>query len=370
MRRKIPPVQQRNDLKPRPISPKQMVQLVLLAFITVFVAWPVPVHPEAWYPPRAESIADRWAPPAWSVTPEFIAITDGFGAEDLAIDSEGRVYGGLHDGRILRFTPPQWSAEELTNTGGRPLGLHIDANDHLIIADAIKGLLRWNGTHTDVLTTTCGGTPLVFTDDLDVAASGAIWFSDASSKFPVTEWELDILESRPNGRLCRYVPQTGVTEEILSSLYFANGVAIDPEQRFVLVNETSRYRVRRYWLTGSRAGTHDIILDNLPGFPDGISAGENGIFWLPLASPRNAIIDLLAPWPFLRSMVVRLPSALHPAPERTLQIIGMDANGRVLHHFADVNSPGFTTATSVQQAGDWLYVGSLSSPNFARLAVP
>ena len=37
-------------------------------------------------------------------------------------------------------------------------------------------------------------------------------------------------------------------------LLFANGVAVGPDDAYVLVNETAAYRVMRYWLKGEKAG--------------------------------------------------------------------------------------------------------------------
>ena len=37
----------------------------------------------------------------------------------------------------------------------------------------------------------------------------------------------------------------------------------------------------------------EIFIDNLPGFPDGISSNGGGVYWLALVSPRNALIDQL-----------------------------------------------------------------------------
>jgi len=31
----------------------------------------------------------------------------------------------------------------------------------------------------------------------------------------------------------------------------------------------------------------EVILDNLPGFPDNINNAEDGTFWIGLVSPRN-----------------------------------------------------------------------------------
>ncbi len=115
----------------------------------------------------------------------------GPGPEDVARGADGLLYAGLADGRIVRLkadgsTPPETVAE----TGGRPLGLHA-APDGLYVADAERGLLAvsLDGT-VRTLTDAVDGARMVFVDDLDVAADGSIWFSDASARFAsrTTSW--------------------------------------------------------------------------------------------------------------------------------------------------------------------------------------
>ena len=65
------------------------------------------------------------------------------------------------------------------------------------------------------LATEADGVPFAFTDDLDIASDGRIYFSDASSKFHQPDYILDLLEARPHGRLLRYDPSTGKTEVLL-----------------------------------------------------------------------------------------------------------------------------------------------------------
>ena len=101
----------------------------------------------------------------------------------------------------------------------------------------------------------------------------------------------DLLEARPYGRLLRHDPATGETEVLLQGLYFANGVALSRDEDFVLVNETYRYRITRYWLTGARAGTSDIFCDNLPGFADGVSSNRRGTFWVAIFTVRTDTRD-------------------------------------------------------------------------------
>lgn len=342
----------------------------LLASLGYLLAWPVPISPEAWTPGPHDSAS-------WSASRPLeglrrVALPDGHGPEDVAVDPEGRVHVGLHDGRILRWPAGgEGTPELLARTGGRPLGLHWDPEGRLLVADAWRGLLRLEASgELTVLATRCGGEELIFTDDLDVAADGSVWFSDASTGFRQPDWKLDIVENRARGRLCRWRPGDTEATEVLDGLYFANGVALDPEGAFVLVNETSRYRVRRLWLEGPRAGEDEILVDDLPGFPDGISTGSAGRFWIAVASPRNAVIDATGPHPSLRRLLVRLPSWAQPAPERTARVVAVDAAGGVIHDLFEDEDPGLHVVTSVQEHEGRLYLGSLVDTAWAWLPVP
>ena len=102
----------------------------------------------------------------------------------------------------------------------------------------------------------------------------------------------DLMEHRPNGRLLAYDPSSKTTQLVLDKLYFANGVAVSPDQSFVLVVDTCKYRIQRYWLTGPQKGKSDIFIDNLPGFPDGISSNGKDTFWLALIQGTKSRKDM------------------------------------------------------------------------------
>src|SRR5262249_5930564 len=156
--------------------------------------------------------------------------------------------------------------------------------------------------------------------------------------YPISNFKADVIESQPNGRFLAYDPKTKTTRVLLDKIAFANGVAVSPDQTFVLVNETGRYRVHRVWLSGPKQGQSDIFIDNLPGFPDGISSNGKDKFWLALVTPRDATLDKLLPHPFLRKIVMRLPAFLQPAPKRYSFVLGLDMNGRVVANLQDGSS--------------------------------
>ncbi len=338
----------------------KILLLPLLILLAYLLFYPVPIKPGTWTPPTPPALTGDYAPNDKLAAIQHVFDGDCKHCEDVAVDSAGVIYGGSENGDIIRMTADGKSMV-LANTGGRPLGLHIDKDKNILVADAVKGLLSVSPQgEIRVLATEYGGLPFLFTDDLETGSDGMIYFSDASHRFGFEDYKLDLFEHQPNGRLLAYNPETKKTSLLLDGLYFANGVAVSPDNSFVLVNETGKYRVTRYWLTGEKQGTSEVFIDNLPGFPDGISAGKDGIFWLTLISPRTTALDDILDKPFLRKIVVRLPDGLQPAPEHYGFILGLDADGKIVYNLQDPKG-GFAQIASVQQFGDSLYFGSLGA---------
>ncbi|MCW2566602.1 MAG: strictosidine synthase [Mycobacterium sp.] len=311
------------------------------------------VHPVAWSAPAMPERARRTVG-GRPLPPLRIIQVNGTGPEDVVLDAEGRIITGVDDGRILRISPDGRYVETLADTGGRPLGIELDPAGGLIVCDASRGLLRVEGADVHTLV---DARDMRFCNNAAVAADGTIYFSDSSRRFGLEHWRADILEHSGTGRLFRRDPD-GTVEVLLDGLQFANGVALAADGSFVAVAETGGYSVRRLWLTGDRAGQTDELIGNLPGFPDNIALGEDGLVWITVASPRNPVVDRLAKLPALRRAVWALPDRLQPAPAHTVWVIAVDADGRVVHDLQG-ESERFHMVTGVRQRGDEVYLGSL-----------
>ena len=343
----------------------------LLLFFSIIIiyllAWPISVDPVSW-----ESPPDTRKDPIFSINQKLSGIKifwedDGyFGPEDIVLN-DGKIYVGYENG-VIKNTDGIFS-----NTKGRPLGMAFDTEGNLIIADAIQGLISidMNGKiNTLSRKSDSDNTPLNFVDDLDIASDGKIYFSDASSKYGYGSDRLELFEHTPNGRLLVYDPITQKTTTLLSGLYFANGVALSSDESFVLVNETLMYRIQKYWLKGDKAGTSEIFIENLPGFPDNVSSNEEGIFWVALFNPRNNFVEMSSNKPFLRKIVLRLPELLQPQPVNHSFVLGLNENGKVVHNLQYQANEAYSPITSVKQYNDILYFGSLTHPGWGKIEVP
>lgn len=342
------------------------VVLVLLA-IAYLLLWPVDINPVAWTPPPAPALIGPYQQNSALDPVERISLGEGYAPEDVAIDADNRVYAGMDDGRIVRARVDGGGTEVFANTHGRPLGLIFDASGNLIVADADKGLLSIaRDGSVSVLTTEAEGVPFKCTNDLDVATDGTIYFTDASYKFPISNYKADLLEHQGNGRLLAYDPRTKSTKSLLRDLSFANGVAVSPDQSFVLAVETAAYRIHRVWLNGPKAGQSEIFIDNLPGFPDGISSNRIDRFWLALVTPRDQTLDKLLPHPFLRKVVMRLPKFLQPAPKRYSFVLGLDPNAKVVANLQNGSPQCYAQIANAVEHEGWLYFGSIGESTVGR----
>ena len=331
--------------------------LIALAAL-VFLAIPSPIHPLAWNPPPAPAATGVLAANQKLAHADLVTATPD-GPEDITFDAQGRLYTGDESGIIYRQSPGG-KAERFADTRGRPNGLRFAPDGHLIVADTRRGLVSVDQTgNVTVLTNTAGGKPIALANELAVAADGTVYFSDSSATaYDDVNLTHELLQQRPSGRLLRYDPHSHRTDVLLSGLDLANGVALAPDQSFVLVNESFRYRITRYWLTGPKAGRHDIFADNLPGFPDNLTPVADGTYWVALYQPRNPNLDRLQRHPFLKAQLAKLPSSLlTSSTARASTALQLDSAGQPLRALSDTSGHLYGLTTAVPHDG-YLYLGT------------
>ncbi|MEQ1867152.1 MAG: SMP-30/gluconolactonase/LRE family protein [Alphaproteobacteria bacterium] len=368
--------------------------LILLAAGYVLL-WPVAFEPDevtvgpnpGFIGPYAQNTAlrnVRYLGEAMGTGPEDVTVKDGYAYTGLADGSivririDGQTAAGPAPVPVMPGTPvPTGGAafEKLANTGGRPLGLQHDPFGNIVVADAKRGLL--------VITQTgqifpqaqrFEGRPLVFADDVDIAKDGTIYFTEASMRHGIDDFALDFYEGKATGRLFSFDPRNGQLQKRLENLAFANGVALGPEEEYILVNETAAHRISRYWLKGPKQFAKDTFAENLPGYPDNISFNGRDLFWVALAGPRIKLLEDQMKTTFTRKVMFRLNmiglAALPVTPEPYGCIVAIDLQGQVVATMQDPGGRTINTVTSVNEKDGLLYLGSLATDRIATIAVP
>ncbi|MGB9011806.1 MAG: SMP-30/gluconolactonase/LRE family protein [Aeromicrobium sp.] len=323
------------------------------------------LDPARWTPPPAD--------PPGSPTPlgeMRVYDTSGFGTEDVLIREDGQILTGVNDGRILAIDPDSGAETVFADTGGRPLGIEHHPDGGYVVCDSTHGLLRMSADGViGVLADGFEGTPFRFCNNAATAQDGTIYFTDSSARFGFEHFRGDLLEHRPTGRLFRR-DVDGTLTVLLDGLAFANGVALAPDESFLIVAETAGYALQRWWLTGDRAGTAEPFGGVLPGFPDNIATGEDGNVWVALVSPRDKILDTLLPKaPWLRKVVWSLPDRLQPQAKPLIHVQAYGPDGSLVHDMAGQNDR-FGMPTGLRQVGHTVWMGSFEQTTIARFDLP
>jgi sugar lactone lactonase YvrE len=354
---------------------------VLAGVVAYLCFWPVPAEPMSWAAPVPPGYTGPHAPNTRLSGLQTIDIGEEHGPEHIAIGPDGRLYAAMTSGNLLRMDPDGSRQEVFANTRGRVLGFAFDAEGRMIAADAMQGLLAIDadGRVTVLTDHVSADDPVRYANSVVVSKDGTIYFTDASTRFSPADWGgtyeasvLDIMEQSATGRVLAYDPATARTRVVARGLSFANGIALLSDEATLFVSETGRYRV---WKIDGRAHDLDVrsgapqaqvLLDNLPGYPDNLMRGRDGRIWLGMFKPRNPAADSLAQRPFARKVLLRLPRFLLPLGESYGHVFAIDEQGRVIE---DLQDPGgaYPETTSATETADRLYIHSLHARSIGWL---
>lgn len=329
------------------------------------------------------------------------------------------IYTTIHGGEVIKITgehithvakfgkPCEGFAEE--KICGRPLGMAFDTlGNNLIVSDAYYGI--WlvdlnNGKKTLLISPNeeLDGIirrPAALFNSVAVSKSGDIYWTDSSSDFKLEDGVYTLF-ANPSGRLFHYSRSTKQTKMLIDEMHFANGVALGPNEDFVVVAETAASRIRIYYLKGAKAGQSEVFIDRLPGVPDNLTPDNDGL-WVPLVmaidsenpglwqSAANAplvrkflsrvlalielpfkMVENIYPNIYTQTVVHKLghfESLANLQPDRQT-ILRIDWSGKIvgsLHGF-DRSVHG---VAHVLEDGDYLYLGSFANKYLGRVKLP
>lgn len=198
---------------------------------------------------------------------------------------------------------------------GRPLGFVIDNKKKaMYVADAYYGIWKVNlETFKKQLLVSPrvpinGKVPMTF-NSVALAQNGDIYWTDSTSEYHLKDGITGIM-CDPTGRMFHYNSAKNESRVLLDDLYFANGIVISPDNQFVLVAETTRYRLLKYYINGPKEGKTEVFIAGLPGYPDNLRFlpdGSGVLISLYNVFDENHpnIIKTLASVPLVRKFIAR-----------------------------------------------------------------
>lgn len=346
----------------------------LATLLLLWLMWPAPISPQPWDEPAAPSLTGPLARDNRLDTATVLAPSHPGLGEDIAVNSDGSVYVTSSQGGVYQVDTRTGASTPVAVFPGHPtMGLYW-LDDTMLGVATVSGLYGVD-VETGLVTTLSAGylaRPLGFVNDLTRTEDGQIYFTDSSSRWGHGSerpgYLYDMLENRPYGALYRYDPSSGTTHLVVERLYYPNGVIAVEDGDALLVTESFRYRIRKVWIRGPRAGEIDTFMENMPGMPDGMRFGPDGRLYIAMAAYRSDTLSLLRPRPWLTQLLLKLPAWMRPSGTTAGFIVVVDPDTGTyldsLHsetgHFGNLSNIDFTPA------GDLIF-GAAHNGLIARL---
>ncbi|KAG2394251.1 hypothetical protein C9374_004015 [Naegleria lovaniensis] len=313
------------------------------------------------------------------------------GPESFAWDpvDQDILYTGIADGSIRRvnvtsgestvfaYSVPSLNATTRATCGlsvlnepicGRVLGLAFDPNDrNLIVADAYKGILRIsfnNPSQVQVLVNSYQGVPFKMVNSIVLMPDGkTIYFTDSSLAYTRMQFVSIVLANSADSRLFKFNVETGELQLVISDLRFGNGIALSSDHSFLVINECSERRIRKYYLTGRKAGTN-VVFEDIGGYPDNIKTDEDGNFLVGLYAETNADVTAIQSSTKIKNIFLQ-----YVPPLTTLNMIPvmglvkkLDRHGRVISVYVDRTATFVSRVSEADVHEGKMYLGSVMLP--------
>jgi sugar lactone lactonase YvrE len=198
--------------------------------------------------------------------------------EGVAVAPDGAVWCGTETGDILRISPDGSGAERMAATGGFILGLAFGADALYACDQRFAAVFRLDLVSGALRRFTPAGIRIPNYPVVD-RQRGRLYVSD-SHAFGTPGpgvWAYDLITGE--GALWFGEPMT-----------FANGMALAPDRRSLLVIETFARQVTRIMIgdDGAPAGRETVVTD-LPGLPDGLAFDRAGVLYVSCYEPSRIL---------------------------------------------------------------------------------
>ncbi|WP_337045124.1 SMP-30/gluconolactonase/LRE family protein [Emticicia sp. 17c] len=334
------------------------------------------LRPQAWQPQPKPAFEGTSTLNEALLQSQKISLNGWYGPEDIIFDKAGNLYCGVHigannfnDGKILKIDTTG-KIEVFYDAQSWVAGLHFDSVGNLVALSHKEGLIRISPDKKVTLLADRdeNENPFLIPNGLDIASDGKIYFSNTSDIAPYTiqYGRKVILEMKPIGGFYCYDPKTNQVKTLIRGTYFGNGVVLSKDESYALLVETTRYRILKYWLKGEKTGQIEIFIDNLHGFPNGISIREDGSYWLGFTTKRNDALDKIHSKPGMKKLIYALPEFMQPKQEKFGMVMHISADGKILQSFFDTQGKIMPEAGAVKEHNGYLYIGGDVLPHIGK----
>jgi hypothetical protein len=209
---------------------------------------------------------------------------------------------------------------------------------------------------------------VVVCDNLAISEDGRrIYFSEpfAYENASVRDAIHEAMALARNGRLWRHDLDTGATRLIAEGFHFINGVLYDPHpgqprQESVLVTQTSLFRVTRFYVNGPKAGSAEVVIDGLPGMPDGMDRDAEGRIWLAMFASRSRLLTWAHKNAWIKPLLMRLPTAFLMSQAGHTGVVVLSPDGSKPLYSAFYKGPELSSIASAVPAPSGIYLANVA----------
>lgn len=304
------------------------------------------------------------------------------GPESLTHNPEtGEIYTGTFDGMVWKINKDMTEATPLLRIGkdhqdcgadhvshicGRILGLKFLAPDTVIVVDSYNGIIA---VHLSTLTKEVLVAPdqdaltnsLKLFNSVEISSTGILYFTVSSMRWDLHDFIYSALESEDTGRVYSYTLKTKELKLLVTNIPFANGVALTPDEKSLLVCHIFDRRIFKYNLQNLKEKPK-IWVDNLPGYPDNIKRVHLKNFYyvaLPTLTSEN-LFPFIRKYPFVGKLIAWFvpKSLIMSFGSYNTQAYKFNEHGQVV---AIINGTGLQTSfiTEAYPIGDKVIMGNL-----------
>jgi len=169
----------------------------------------------------------------------------------------------------------------------------------------------------------------------------------------------EVLTLGRNGHLWKYDLKEKTASLVAHQYSYLDGILLEygkgEKETGIIVNELSKSRLLRLHLTGDKAGTDEIVIEGLPGFPDGMDRDAKGRIWIALVTERTKLVTWLHKHPFWKSLLLYVPDRLLPVSRKT-GIIALSPDGSKPLYYSMHSGDRFSNIIVVVPGKDRLYL--------------
>jgi len=222
--------------------------------------------------------------------------------------------------------------------------------------------------------------PINYANDVDIGPkTGHIYFTDSSDiktdRDVSGKWDtmyaskMEGVRGKRTGRLLRFIPETGEVDVLATGVAYANGVAVNKDETYVLYVSTFEVSVMKYHLNGKEGGP-ERILDQFTGFLDGLDCSfQIDICYAAIPSSLSPVVSAIFSLPSwvgrpIRSFLMMIPrtwtvKAVAYGGVAEIHVGDGVSPSRITRLFQDPDGRDLSMVTGVTEHMGKLYLGSL-----------